>query len=122
MATIAFGTEHGRGPRQKIAVFDGAFIAANVHSGDVVDVQFPILLAVAGLAALIGTFPAAGETSVCRPWCVIYTGGTLGGATNCGFTSYEQCSWTAQGRGFCAPNGACPPRSDDRSGKRKRRP
>jgi hypothetical protein len=40
-------------------------------------VQFPILLAVAMLAALIGTFPAAGQTSVCRPWCVIYTGGTL---------------------------------------------
>ena len=38
-------------------------------------VQFPILLAVAMLAALIGTFPAAGQTSVCRPWCVIYTGG-----------------------------------------------
>jgi hypothetical protein len=83
-------------------------------------VQFPILLAVAVLAALIGTFPAAGQTSVCRPWCVIYTGGTLGGATNCGFTSYEQCSWTAQGTGFCAPNGACPPRSSDRPGKRKR--
>jgi hypothetical protein len=60
-------------------------------------VQFPVLLAVAVLAALIGTFPAAGQTNVCRPWCVIYTGGVLGGATNCGFTSYQQCTWTAQG-------------------------
>lgn len=38
------------------------------------------------------------------PWCVIY-GGDGGGAMNCGFTTYEQCTATAGGSSsFCVRN------------------
>ena len=38
------------------------------------------------------------------PWCAIYDGG-MGGGTNCGFTTYEQCMETARGLGsLCQPN------------------
>src|SRR5262249_29049382 len=39
------------------------------------------------------------------PWCAIYSGGTGGGGTNCGFTTFEQCMETARGLGsLCQPN------------------
>jgi len=48
------------------------------------------------------TRPSAAE--IIRPWCATYTG-ARGGATNCGFISYEQCMMTARGAGaYCAPN------------------
>ncbi len=38
------------------------------------------------------------------PWCAIYGGG-MGGATNCGFTTFQQCMATVSGMGgFCQPN------------------
>lgn len=38
------------------------------------------------------------------PWCVIY-GGDGGGATNCGFSTYQQCMATAAGGSdFCVRN------------------
>jgi Protein of unknown function (DUF3551) len=38
------------------------------------------------------------------PWCAIYGGG-MGGATNCGFITFEQCMETARGLGsLCQPN------------------
>jgi hypothetical protein len=38
------------------------------------------------------------------PWCAIY-GGAMGGATNCGFVTFEQCMETARGLGsLCQPN------------------
>src|SRR6516162_5308088 len=38
------------------------------------------------------------------PWCAINSDG-LSGATNCGFTTFEQCMETARGRGsLCQPN------------------
>ena len=68
-----------------------------------------VLLAVAAPAPIDAT-PAAAQTAHCRPWCVLYGGGGgRGGSTNCGFVSFEQCMWTAQGSDFCMPNGACPP-------------
>jgi hypothetical protein len=37
------------------------------------------------------------------PWCAIYD--VLGGATNCGFVTFEQCMETARGLGsLCQPN------------------
>jgi hypothetical protein len=37
------------------------------------------------------------------PWCANYA--VKGGATNCGFTTYEQCMVTLSGMGgFCARN------------------
>ncbi len=39
------------------------------------------------------------------PWCAEYGGGDMGGATNCGFTTYEQCMETLRGMGgFCNQN------------------
>jgi hypothetical protein len=39
-----------------------------------------------------------------RPWCAFYDG-RFGGATNCGFSTYEQCLATISGvGGSCGPN------------------
>jgi hypothetical protein len=49
----------------------------------------------------VHTEPAAAQD---YPWCAHYMG-SLSGATNCGFVSYEQCMMTARGAGaFCSPN------------------
>jgi Protein of unknown function (DUF3551) len=70
----------------------------------------PLLAVFAVMAfAPIDATPAAAQTATCRPWCVHYGGGGRGGGTNCGFISFEQCMWTAQGSDICMPNGACPP-------------
>jgi Protein of unknown function (DUF3551) len=38
------------------------------------------------------------------PWCAIYGGG-MGGATNCGFITFDQCMDTARSLGtLCQPN------------------
>ena len=59
-----------------------------------------LVLALSSLAA-IDARPAAAE--IYRPWCVQYT--DKSGATNCGFTSYEQCMMTARGAGAtCVQN------------------
>ena len=63
------------------------------------------VLAVVALPALsvIDAHPTAAE--VYRPWCVQYWG-SRNGATNCGFTSYEQCRMTATpgSGGHCVQN------------------
>jgi len=39
------------------------------------------------------------------PWCALYGGGDKGGATNCGFVTFEQCLTTLSGMGgFCQQN------------------
>jgi hypothetical protein len=39
------------------------------------------------------------------PWCAQYSGGGMGGATNCGFYSFQQCLQTVHGiGGFCSRN------------------
>jgi hypothetical protein len=39
------------------------------------------------------------------PWCAQYSGKALGGAMNCGFTSFAQCMATVSGvGGFCVRN------------------
>ena len=43
------------------------------------------------------------------PWCAYWHG--TGGSRNCGFTSYEQCMWTARGAGAdCRANTQYNPR------------
>jgi hypothetical protein len=38
------------------------------------------------------------------PWCAFYSG-NMGGARNCGFSTYEQCMAALSGNGgFCARN------------------
>jgi hypothetical protein len=39
------------------------------------------------------------------PWCAYYSGRGFGGATNCGFTTFQQCLATVSGiGGFCEQN------------------
>jgi uncharacterized protein DUF3551 len=54
------------------------------------------------LLAAIDARPSLAETY--RPWCVQYTG--RGSATNCSFSSYEQCMMTAGPGtgGYCVQN------------------
>jgi uncharacterized protein DUF3551 len=40
-----------------------------------------------------------------RPWCAYYSGAQFGGASNCGFSTYQQCLATISGiGGWCQPN------------------
>jgi hypothetical protein len=81
-------------------------------------IALSLFVAVLTLAAL-GTTTADAQTSQCRPWCVHYGGGgTAGGGTNCGFTSYEQCMWTAQGGDICMVNQLCLPQGSRGSWQR----
>jgi hypothetical protein len=39
------------------------------------------------------------------PWCAHYSGGSMGGAMNCGFITFQQCLDTVSGiGGFCEKN------------------
>ncbi|MGN6750054.1 MAG: DUF3551 domain-containing protein [Xanthobacteraceae bacterium] len=59
-----------------------------------------LALSVIALATALNT-PAKAQN---YPWCAIYSG-RVGGGTNCGFISFEQCMDTARGLGsFCQPN------------------
>ncbi len=61
------------------------------------------ILALALIAA--AAFFAGPAKAQNYPWCAIYSGGAVGGGTNCGFVSYEQCMATARGLGsFCYRN------------------
>jgi hypothetical protein len=63
----------------------------------------PLLCLVGALivTTAIGT-PAHAQN---YPWCAYYSGRALGGASNCGFTTFQQCLATVSGiGGFCEPN------------------
>jgi hypothetical protein len=64
-------------------------------------------LLVVPLLIALNASPAAAQSN--RPWCAQYYG--RGGATNCGFTSYQQCMMTAgPGTGaWCVRNPAYQP-------------
>jgi hypothetical protein len=50
-----------------------------------------------------GISPAAAEPVY--PWCAHYGGRDMGGAANCGFSTYQQCMATISGMGgYCAEN------------------
>jgi Protein of unknown function (DUF3551) len=52
------------------------------------------------------------------PWCAAY-GGDMGGASNCGFLTIEQCRATVSGiGGSCEPNQFYNPRPQARRHKR----
>jgi len=60
-----------------------------------------LMLALIAAALTLAT-PAHAQN---YPWCAIYSGGAVGGGTNCGFVSFEQCMATARGLGsFCYRN------------------
>jgi len=55
------------------------------------------------LAAAIVSGPPAGAQNY--PWCAQYSGGSMGGGRNCGFTTFEQCLATVHGiGGTCSQN------------------
>jgi len=62
-----------------------------------------------GAACLLALLPLVGGTqpsaaTVIYPWCAHY-GGRLGGAPNCGFTTFAQCLATVSGtQGTCEMN------------------
>ena len=62
-----------------------------------------LLLLILGI--LVGTAELGSSAEAQNyPWCAIYGGG-MGGATNCGFTTFQQCMATVSGMGgFCQPN------------------
>ncbi len=60
-------------------------------------------VALAALAASQLIAPAA-RAETYYPWCANYSG-DMGGASNCGFSTLEQCRATVSGiGGFCDPN------------------
>ena len=76
----------------------------------------PLLGILALLVLACASQPAA---AVEYPWCAYYGGWGLGGASNCGFVSLEQCRATISGvGGYCAQNpfyaGAAPVRPKKR--------
>lgn len=53
-------------------------------------------------AAIVSGTPAAAQN---YPWCAQYSGGSMGGGRNCGFTTFEQCLATVHGiGGTCSQN------------------
>ncbi len=61
-----------------------------------------LALSAAYIAAISGGTPAQAQN---YPWCAFLTMGDDGGATNCGFVSFEQCMETVRGMGgFCERN------------------
>src|SRR5262252_2305425 len=57
------------------------------------------------LAAVTVIVASSASAEVYRPWCAQYMSSSGDGATNCSFTSYEQCMMTARGAGaYCVQN------------------
>ena len=58
------------------------------------------------LAAFTAIDVRAAGAEIYRPWCVQYMSSSGNGATNCSFTSFEQCMMTAGPGtgGFCVRN------------------
>ena len=53
------------------------------------------------------------------PWCAVY-GSDMGGASNCGFSTWQQCMATVSGiGGSCEPNQFYNPHPAARARKRK---
>ena len=62
-----------------------------------------IAIAMLGILAAIAVTGTRAEAQN-YPWCADY-GGSMGGASNCGFVSFAQCMQTLSGNGgFCNVN------------------
>ncbi|HUI13738.1 MAG TPA: DUF3551 domain-containing protein [Xanthobacteraceae bacterium] len=74
------------------------------------------------LGILAGVAAAAPAQAQNYPWCAQYSG-NMGGAMNCGFTSFDQCMATVRGMGgFCVENNTYqPPAGPRASGSSPRR-
>jgi Protein of unknown function (DUF3551) len=77
----------------------GRLDVAREHAKGMIMKAALCLFAAAFVAAAIGT-PAQAQN---YPWCAFYTGPFQ--ATNCGFSTYQQCMATISGiGGYCQPN------------------
>jgi hypothetical protein len=58
------------------------------------------------LALALGAATLGGSANAQNyPWCAVYGGADTGGASNCGFTTFEQCEISRHGMGgFCERN------------------
>lgn len=73
------------------------------------------------LAVFAGLATATAAQAQNYPWCAQYSG-NMGGAMNCGFSSFDQCMATARGMGaFCVQNTLYQPPAAPRSTPRPRR-
>jgi len=80
-------------------------------------VQSRFLLPALALSTTLLVQPANALPYDPYPWCAQY-GGRAGGASNCGFSTWNQCMATVSGiGGFCVPNQFYNPR---RAGSRSR--
>jgi hypothetical protein len=77
-----------------------------------------IAIAMLGILAAIAVTGTRAEAQN-YPWCADY-GGSMGGASNCGFVSFAQCMQTLAGNGgFCNVNTQyVPPAGASRSSHR----
>lgn len=80
-----------------------------------------ILLAVFILPATLAPASAQGQPFPYDPypWCAVYSG-RGGGASNCGFRTWDQCMATVSGiGGFCQPNQFYNPRGGSQRSRKK---
>jgi hypothetical protein len=65
-------------------------------------IRLALLLGALGAPCLLA--PSAARANIIYPWCAIY-GKDMGGASNCGFSTWQQCMATVSGiGGSCEPN------------------
>jgi hypothetical protein len=70
-----------------------------------------LVLSMLAAAALLAPLPSYAQEPY--PWCAVYSGSRDGGggATNCGFVTFQQCLDTVRGiGGFCERNPMYPGR------------
>lgn len=74
---------------------------------------------------LLATAAAFGTTAAAQnyPWCALYSGSSMGGGRNCGFTTFEQCMATVSGiGGSCSQNTQYQPPPGSRAKPKYRQP
>ena len=77
-------------------------------------------LALFALATWLDNRPSAAQTFRHYPWCLDYSDVDGGGATNCGFVTYQQCMDTRLGAGGrCYENPAYQPPAAPPRARRK---
>ena len=72
-----------------------------------INVREPAMKTLVFALAILAATTALGTRAEAQnyPWCALYSGGSMGGGRNCGFTTFEQCLATISGiGGTCMQN------------------